>query len=457
MKVESTTFNDSLTQDEVDSIINALAVSYDKFAVISGLFGRAYGVQVMCDRNDNLFNECARHKVMEHLAKAHNRAQYDLGYDITPQYHYEEIDYKTSEHLKLKRPGFAGFVQLTITAAAMGAQNVDPYLITDVPLVDSGSGYTIAQLDATIVDNPNSIVLVDATTGGRYNPQMVTGFPKRNGGNWEIALDNTLLPTEIGSKTVNAYHCKLIKVDIPAEALTAGQTLHPVYPGTNQIIPYAKAPEDLNPGTRLWFHSYVLVDEAFAIEGADFRGGNYGPDFYKLLPTIEMKIFEDTAKLPELSYRQAPDCTDVALAENTNETPVFTDVTVEGYNILSDIHSIIEMFPDHSQALLDNVGNPVRYKVWYKTDPSVLGYEGDYQAIQDAIAHLTAAELPLKVCNCVLDKDGFIQISQQSYSQVRISITNERVENLEHGNLYGQKVYETRIAEVNQYKRVVRT
>ena len=454
MKIDATKFNPNMTQAEVDSFINSMVVSYKDFAVISGLFGRAYGVQTGCDAAGFLLNECARHLVISHLAESHARAEDRLSYDITPRYHYEEVFYDTTMNPRLQRPGFESFVQQTFSASIMGLQDVSPYLILDVPLVDSGAGYTIAQLADSLVDNPNSIVLVDRDSGHQYIPQTtVFGFPRKVANNWEVALSNDLLPGDIGVKIVDAFHCQLVKVDIPAEALTAGQILVPVYPDSDQIIPYAKVSEDLAPGTRLWFHSYTLVDEAFAIEGADFTGGNL--EFYKLLPQIDMKIVEDTVVLPQLEYRQEADCSDAALTPTTDDSPVFTSIEVEGYKVLDAKHSIIDLFPDTSAALIANSGRPYKYKIYYKTNPSVLGFDSDNQAIKEAVAHLAAAELPLKICNCPLDKDGFIQIAQQAYTQIRISVTNEKVENLTHGNLYGQRVFETKMNQVRVHNRAV--
>src|SRR5690606_3454887 len=162
--------------------------------------------------------------------------------------------------------------------------------------------FCIAELDASVIDNPSKIILQDGT-GTVFKQIEKRGFPRINqDGNWEIAVDRSSDPTTC-PESPSAYHCHLAYADITPP--TCEGDIVPVYPGTRQHIPLAKPVQTLSNGNlRYWFNVWELVKPAFHDEIVSVSSGEY----YKLLQTISFLCVSETEALPVVTCKKGCNC-----------------------------------------------------------------------------------------------------------------------------------------------------
>ena len=452
MVVLYTDLKPNLTQAETDELVNNLLLGETGFAEYSCLQGQAFGVETFCpscEEYATFMNDCVRGHIIKNLVAAQETAERELNYALTPRYETYYRKWDGCSRIRLN-PGIEALgIQLEISDQSPPVSESVVYpLIESVPLTDSGDGYCIATLDGTVVSNPNKIVFRDQTSNEVIEIQDRTGFPRKVAGDWQVALGNKELPPCAG--TIDAYHCELVRVVTP-ETTVADGYIAPVYPGTNQKIHQALPSELIDGDTNrvYWFYVYSLLDPAFQDEGADLVKGEY----YKLIETIEFKQFVETTAEVLIEYTEP--------SSETEGDFVKTEVAAVGFEIISAETGVVEIYPDPKQLCDCNHCYCGRCKwitgitIPYKTNPSVLSIDGNILDVCDAIAHLAASELPLSSCDCDITdlrdkrKSNFIIKAQEAYTEVRINpISGEMVQNLRHGNLYGQLVFTEKIGRL---------
>ena len=289
----------------------------------------------------------------------------------------------------------------------------------------------------------------DATTNGVYKTLKNATYPRRVGTDWEILID-TAITTVDGATEINVQDKNLAYVDI-TPPVCAG-TVHPVYPGTNQIIEQARDIEIL-PGDdeRYWFYIWTLVDPIFYSENVDLENG----EIYKLLPTIEFKCFEEIESKAILSKTVKDDeCTSCIDRRYQYTTRI---INREFPTVIFDYDGEL----DELDALDTGAARPKwdSKNIWemnvsYKTETDRLppNVQNALQMVSNAIIHRVAAELPLKDCGCK-ETIGFIAEQQKSY--VRSSVhpySGEVTRNYFFGQLHGQLEYRHIMANVPSLK-----
>jgi hypothetical protein len=426
MKVTKTLIPTNKTQDEIDTMMNNLMVDLQDFSSIACLEGRAFGVEIYNEKCDTFnINTCMRSRMIEGLISSQETTEKKLGYSLTPRYESYKIDsQRWVEKHQLKRGiESVNVVQATTSVDGFAAQTIN-YYVDSGTVVDAGS-YLYVDFNRDLVWNVDDIIIRDSDGDRILIDDTVSNYITVVGDNWRIKLTSNQTNAD---DTVYAQDSRFMVVEFTPPTLDNGGTLYPVYPDTNQIIPCARAVETLdNDDVRYWFHPWVLVDERrFSDTDIDLLSG----EFYKLLQEIEFKEFYESTQYPVVKYL---DC-DGAYQTATSQY-VRVEITDSPRGILA-IDLDYWLINDRPSDYYDFES----VTVYYKTNPDLIGFDGEEMTVSIAIANLTAAELPLKMCKCEIDK-GFIFEAQRSFGSKFVMIDGTEKQNIRYGDKVGQKVY----------------
>lgn len=441
MFVRSSDFDPSLTQSEVDDIINALAVNVYDFSNIACLEGRVYGVTTKCQNCNLEINYCLRNEIARKLYASQQLTERRLGYDISPQYHHAQIPFGYTGKIRLPHRNVIAVNVEQAHAVISGYESVtvNPYIQENITIQADGA-YCIAVFSASLVDNPAKAIIRDEN-GRLYEQQEVATYPRRVAGNWQVPIMGLSAPCDNGLE-FNVQHCELIRVTM-AKPTCTGRTL-PVYPDSHQVIPTFKV-EDDGVNLTLWFHVWALARPEFMDDGIDFSRG----DFYKLYDAIDIMCFTDVTKNATVTVVESENC----------EWVFGTSTAVPNATILDGESGIV--YVDASLLTCSSCANPFSHfcgqelplylNIWYKTSPTVMTKPFQFVAIRDAIAYYTAAELPVTACTCTIT-EGFIFQAQTSFVGEEINPFNgATIQRLDYRKIYGRLRYEELMSKVPVY------
>lgn len=423
-----------------------LLLDIQEFSKLACLDGRVYGVVSRCDTCGLTLNECVRSHLVTALETNQALVERLLGYNLTEHYHEETHDWDGQSRIQTNWPGVEklNVKQVVTSIADYGPFPILPFVQENLVLTDSGNGYCLAEVSQDFIENPSHMIIRDAAYR-IYEMDQLDGYPRRVGNNWVVALAGTPEAPACAA-TLHAQSCKYMFVDVDEHDCGDDSTLTPVYPGTDNPIPQIKPSETLAGNLRrFWFSPWVLVDPAFYGEEINLEVG----EFYKLLREIEFKCVQEIAALPVVTAMDFNDCSD-----DFDEIVTLTTSDTR-HDLLEQQYGITQM-QIINQTFCDNNSAPYKVKIFYKTNPAFFDVTQYLNGIKEAIAYLTAAELPMEVCGCEI-KTGFIATAQRAYTQIRVNpVTGENVENLKHGNLYGQLVFAEKIKLVPRFQRLIR-
>lgn len=460
MRIDRRHFDALLTQNQVDEYINSLLLDLDEFSDIACIHGKAFGVTMPKETcTSTQVNACLRNALVRLLWSSQRIAEDAVGFLFTERYHTEDVPFVAGiSHVKLAHTGISALNvkrQFT-TPVNFGPFDISPFLLQDIPVSDSSQGFCIVELDGELVRNPNTVTIRDDSYQ-TYPVQNRNGFPRKNdSGNWELALDKGVNPPCSGV-TLHAQAEYMI-LEVTPPVLADGVELVPVYPNSNQIIPLARDPEPISGGDiRYWFRPWVLVDDAFADEEIDLSKR----DFYKLLSTIEFKLMSEAVADPVLTIQR----TDLTTGETEFITHVDGDDDVSLSAVVWDANLGVVRYTYGVDVCVPiaacSVDEPKSITISYRTDPTTDRRDDYLQIIKRAIAYLVAADAPNASCGCSTGKgtgsnaDFFAQ-AQSPYTQVRINpLTNEKIENTEFGDRFGQLVFRDHMKRIAPKRKVV--
>jgi hypothetical protein len=438
---------------------NNLLVNEEVFSDIACLDGRMFGVTTHCDSCELELNNCLRSHIFNNLITAQQVTEDRLGYNLTPRYHTYEFEVRALDkhekiRLLLDHPGVAKMNVKQEISTILSNVAVSPYLMTGVAAIDDGLGYCKVVLPTSVVDNPTNVLLRDSSTQPIPTAEM-GGYPKRVGANWEVAIGSA--PCAVG--TYSVQHCKLVYVDIPTAtsclnclgvANPAAEIL-PVYRGTTEFIPLAKPIETVGANKRYWFYAWSLADKAFRNESINLAKA----EFWKLYPSIDFVCVQEVTAGPDVVCPKKCNCGyDRVIADPCALPPIVSDITTE---ILDAHDGLVELCPTKTlcSCKLEG-GENIRVKLYYKTDPSVMGLDRELPNISRAVAFFAAANLPNSFCGCSI-KVGFIFESQQTTADAKINpFTGETVFIIEFGNTYGHYMYANLLAKAPKFTKLKR-
>ncbi len=431
---------------EIDDPEMNLLLNIQEFSKLACLDGRVYGVVSRCDTCGLTLNDCVRSHLITALETNQALVERLLGYNLTEHYHEEIHNWDGHSRIQTNWPGVekVNVRQVISSIPGYGPYPISPFVQENLVLSDSGNGYCVAEVSRTVVENPSHMIIRDSAND-IYEMDQVDGYPRRDGFNWLVALAGRPEAPACAA-TLHAQSCKYMYVDVDEYDCGDDSTLTPVYPGTNTPIPQIK-PSEATEGNniRFWFSPWVLVDPAFYGEEVNLEVG----EFYKLLTEIEFKCVQEIAALPLVTAMDFNNCSD-----DFDEIVTLTTADTR-HDLLAQEYGITQV-QILNQTFCSNNSAPYKVKIFYKTNPVTFNIDKYLNGIKEAIAYLTAAELPMEVCGCEM-RTGFIATAQRAYTQVRVNpVTGENVENLKHGNLYGQLVFAEKIKLVPRFQRSIR-
>lgn len=439
MFVRSNDFDQSLSQTQVDHIINSLLVNPHTFSDIACLDGRVYGVTTACQECDLTVNYCLRNSLARILQAAQLKAEHDLGYDIFPQYRKHRV-----------RVGYSGKIQLPhrdISAinVEQGFSVIDgyeglailPFVQEDITIQEE-NGVCVAVFSASLVPNYKHATIRDENNVV-YLHQEKQGYPKKINGNWHVPIMGLASPCT-SSLMFHIQHCQLIRLQFTTPECEG--VIKPVYPGTQQIIPTVKE-ETVGDDTVFWFNAWALALPDFMDDGINLVDG----EFYKLFDAIDIGCFYDAPKSPVLTVIGLDDC--VYTFTDSENAPSVQIIDAENGVVYFD-SKIMECCNGNVHIQTCNGRRyPAYVEIWYKTDPTM---NKDYNvgAIKEAIAQWAGAELPTTACECSMDK-GFIFQAQTAFAiEHRNAFTGEVSREITYDSIYGRKRYNELLKDVKK-------
>jgi hypothetical protein len=448
------TFTPNLTPTQTWDIVNSLSVSFDDFAHKSHYNGRMYGVFTGDMRFDNkednsyddtVINECLREAIWRTLYSVQEETERHVGFNFSPRYHTNTDKFLFGEPQQDGIwPGIeeADVVQAWSTLAGLDAVTVNPFVVTGTTAANVG-GVWVVTVDASIVDNPHNVLIRRDDNGHVYPLLHSATYPRRNAGNWEIAIDVDVIGYT-ALDLLNIQHVYYTFVDITTP-VCAGET-HPVYQNTNQIIPQAKAPEDIGGGqTRYWLYIYTLVDPAFYNAPTDLLGAP--GEYYKLLEEIEFRCVTETESKAiitrECKCDYECDCDNATYRAATTIIDAKQGIVSFCIDAKLDDDGITWVATSSCCPITDDGTGYWKVTHTYKTAPEYLPKHA-FSSVSNllyAMLHKVAADLPTKDCGCEV-KHGFIYENQQAYGSLKFNpITNETTQSFKYGDLHGQRIY----------------
>lgn len=446
MFVRSSDFDPSLTQSQVDDIINSLGVNAYDFSNIACLDGRIYGVTTKCQQCELDINYCIRNEVSRKLYATQQMTERDLGYNISTQYHHARIPFGYAGRVQLPHRNIEAINVIQSHTLLTGYENitVSPYIQENISIIEI-SGKCVAVFSAALVENPSNAIVRDEN-GKIYQHQESVGFPRRVGSNWQVPIMGINSPCNNGLD-FNVQHCEFIRVSIATP--TCVGTVKPVYPDSHQVIPTFKI-ERSGANTIYWFHVWALARPEFMDEGINFSTG----DFYKLYDAIDFRCFRDIAKNAVVTVLGSNACQWVYTSSATIPSATILDGEVGLVYIDTKLLGCAGCAVPYSSC---GAKYPQYLDIWYKVNPQVMQKPFQITAIRDAIAYYTAAELPVTACACTIT-EGFIFQAQTAFSRKTLNpFTGETITNMEYRDMYGRVRYKEIMMNVptyNSYGRV---
>jgi len=458
------TFFPILSDEEAWRIVNMMPVKYEDFAFISHLYSRAYDVLTgaleggTSDGNrvpqgvswdDIRVNNCLREAIYRTLWDVTQTTELRAGFNLSTRYHYVEENYPVGGKAITFWPGVSALNVKPVVGDIAGYSpvavnyHIQENLTLDEPDVDT----LTAAFDLSLNPNPSDVFIrKDGTEGVVLIEIDKTSYPRRVGTDWVVALNKKYAAV---TDTLNAQNKKIVIVDAPTPTegtdYPTGMTWWPVYPGTEQQIPVAKAPSDNGDGTTRWtFYIYTLVDPAFAYEKVDLIKG----EFWKMLQEVEFKYFGEEEADFEVAWVVAdqeaivnPGTKLVDPAHGIFHIRVADVVCADPCDLFTaeDENELGCDCPPYNLA-------PESFKIryWYKTDPSALDerYKMQVSGLRQAICYKVAADLPVKDCGCYLEV-GFIAEQQTMLTPQSINpYTGIQVQNFDLGKTLGRLRYD---------------
>lgn len=429
------------TQAQVDTLMNNLVLDPQGFSKIACLDGRAYGVETLCDTCLIDLNWCVRKQIPAQLINAQKLIEDKLMYPVTKRYAEEKIMWRGKIRHQLK---FAGIEAVNVEETISVIDEFDP-----VVEVDPFNQYVLVtantiEISRELNPNPDKILMTNEDNHAVYLDDNNV-ISKGEDGTWIIPILNMPDDTE-----VRIFNCDFIYVEAPYLEVENG-SVYPVYTGTNQKIPMAKPPRIVNEEFVIYtFHPFVLLDPAFYEQGANLAQR----EFYKLVETIEFRKFAEVEAMVSVEYFTCG-CTpcDTTTTEETDDISVTITDAERGIITIDTCN-----FRRCSSRLI------VSMTVKFRVNPD--RFNGNaYGTVKTAIANKVAADLPLNACNCdFVDEAGplvkyrgtFIYNAQKLYTEKRVSVTGDVIENFKHGSMYGQVVFSEKLNELKRFNRSIR-
>ena len=315
------------------------------------------------------------------------------------------------------------------------------YKTADTPVVTESGNQAYAQLPVSEVPNPRNIFIRRSADNGAFNfpdeqPEWIA-----NAGDpyWKTPLNTSSVSYQTG-EDIYVHDRQYAYVDITPPTLVAGETLEPVYPGTNLIIPLARPIDILTSGDyRYWFYVYTLVlPDMYYDNEIDLV--DVSPEFWKLLPMIEFRKWSEVSSPMVVTVTQGDQVDTYSFDANDPDTSTINAELVS--QELGIYHFSIDpcfSFEKHCGYTPTSIKANIKYKV--ATSLLDVKFRRQINRIVQAMSRRVGAELPMLSCECIMES-GFIAEQRRETGTVHRNLwTNVEKFKIGHSNRIGNEAY----------------
>jgi hypothetical protein len=450
------------TNDELDEILNTLGMTMYDFARRADLYELMFGVKTGSMRSKQpqiseiAANTCLRQALLELLVSVSMEAEKYVGFVLKERYVAEEFPFTFDFK---EEGGYAGIETMNVTRsweAVAGLSSVPVvYKLIDPVTIDETGGYPRAILSRAIITNPRNIWLRREDGGGAFG-ESSTGeieiVDDAGVSSWSVPIDQAVDSYQTG-EAVYAHDRQYAYVDITPPTLAEGETLEPVYPDSNLIIPQARRMQVLENGDhRYWFYVYTLVRAEMSYED-EIDLVSALPEFWKLLEAIEFRKWSEVSAPLILTVTQG-DQIDTYTFDQASPDAATIKAT-----LVSSNNGIFHISTDPCFSIEKHCGywpTSMSVKVYYKVSPTKLHdiFRNQISRILQAISYRVAAEMPINSCRCKMES-GFIEENRMETGKVTRNIyTNTESYNIAYGQRIGIEAYHAIMSEMLTNQKV---
>ena len=434
---------------ELEELLNTLPMNMVDFSRRSDMYALLFGMKIGSFRTkDSLIspvvaNSCLRQAVLDLLVSVSSEAEKLVGYLMRNRYVSEEVPFIFDRKLETT---FGGVEIMNVTRTWEAVVGLDAitvnYKTVDDPTVEEVAEKAYAHLPVSEVPNPRNIWIRREVGDGAFdepadeNPQWIA-----NAGDpyWRVPLNTSPIKFETG-EVIYVHDRQYAYCDITPPVLSEGETLAPVYPGTNLIIPLARPVDVLSGGDhRYWFYVYTLILPDLYYD-TDIDLENASPEFWKLFPTIEFKKWYESAAPMTVTVTIGDQVDSYEFDPDSPTTASIKAVLISPENGV--YHFSIDpgfTFESYCGYTPTSVTATIRYKV----SPSLLGqqYKKQINRIVQAMSYKVAAEMPMVSCECLIET-GFLAEQRRETGVVHRNLfTNVDKFKIGYSNRIGNDAY----------------
>jgi len=401
--------------DETIELLNTLPMNMVDFARRSDMYGLLFGMKIGSTRTKDSHiepvpaNSCLRQSVLDLLVSVASESEKQVGFLMRDRYITEEVPFIFDKKLETTFSGVEtmNVVRTWATVTGLDAVTVN-YKTVDDPTVEEVGDKAYAHLPVSEVPNPRNIWMRKEVGDGAFGipadeaPQWIA-----NAGDpyWRVPL-NTSSEKFATGEVIYSQDRQYVYADITPPTLESGETLAPVYPGTNLMIPSARPVDVLSSGDhRYWFYVYTLIlpdlyyDDEINLEDAP-------PEFWKLFPAVEFRKWSETSAPMTVTVTMGDQEDSYEFDPDSPTTASIKAVLVSQENGI--YHFSIDpsfTFESHCGYTPTSITAIIRYKV--STDLLGIQYKRQINRIVQAMSYKVAAEMPMESCECLF-KTGFL-------------------------------------------------
>ncbi len=403
------------TRPQIEELLNTLPMNPVDFSRISDMYELMFGVKLGSVRTKDshlspiVANSCLRQAVLESIVGILGETENQLGFLMKDRYISEEVPLIFGKKLETTYGGVEAMnvVREWEAMAGMDAKIVVYKTVNPATVEDDASKYYV-HLPVSEVPNPGNVWIRREEGDGAFShPASEVTSWVANGGDpyWRVPIETTA-QTYTPEEILYVHDRQYAYVDITPPELESGETLAPVYPNTNLMIPLARSIDVLdNNDHRYWFYVYTLVvpdlyyDDEINLEDAS-------PEFWKLLPTIEFRKWSEVFAPMEVIITQG-DNQDIYVSDP--DAPTISTINAV---LISPETGVYHFSVDPGFTLAAYCGytpTSVIATIHYKVSPSLLAerFRKQINSVIQAMSYRVAAELPMVSCDCIMDT-GFL-------------------------------------------------
>ncbi len=434
---------------ELVELLNTLPVNPVDFSRKSDTYELMFGVKTGSYRSKDSHNDpivansCLRQALLELLVSVSGESEKLVGFLMRDRFIEEEVPVVFGKKLEANFAGISAMNVVRTWESVAGLSDLSiVYKTVDPAVVEEISTKHYAQLPVSEVPNPHNVwIRKEATDGAFLVPENEPPQWIANAGDpyWLVPLDTSPITWELGD-VLYVNDKQYAYVDITPPVLESGETLAPVYPGTDLMIPLARPVDILDSGDhRYWFYVYTLVlPDLYYDEIINLEDGP--PEYWKMRRLVDFKKWYETSSPMEVTVTIGDQSDTYSFDPLDTTNPTINAVLV------SEELGIYHFSIDPCFSFETHCGytpTSVTAKIQYKVSPSLLGiqYKRQIARITQAMSYKVGAELPMLNCECMMETGFLAQQRRETGTVKRNMFTNVEEFKIGYSNRIGNDAY----------------